>query len=113
MPYYSNENTGKIEVGLAEEIYEDQENTDSLRTLPSAKNAPHILSISFLRNSTGDDSIVIDCDDIELQCVDQVLHLAVDAQNLRIYAMEQSRGTWSATPPGSMNVKYLKAENME
>ena len=57
-------------MGLAEEIYEDQENTDSLKTLPSAKNAPYILSIAFLRNSTGDDSIVVDCDDIELQCVD-------------------------------------------
>lgn len=32
----TNENTGKIDVNLAEEIYEDQENTDVLKTLPSA-----------------------------------------------------------------------------
>jgi hypothetical protein len=30
---FRNENTGKIEVGLAEEIYENQENTDSLKNL--------------------------------------------------------------------------------
>lgn len=68
----SNENTGKIEVGLAEEIYEDQENTDSLKTLPSAKNAPFIISVAFVRNAVGgsNDSIVADCDEVELQCVD-------------------------------------------
>jgi exosome complex RNA-binding protein Rrp42 (RNase PH superfamily) len=62
----TNENTGKIEVGLLEEIYEDQENTDQLRGLPSAKTAPYILSIGFIRNAAGEDSIVIDADEIEL-----------------------------------------------
>lgn len=63
----TNENTGKIEVGLAEEIYEDQENTDTLRHLPSAKLVPYILSICFIRDPKGgEDTIVIDADDIEL-----------------------------------------------
>jgi hypothetical protein len=79
-------------VGLAEEIYEDQENTDSLKTPNSVKVAPFILSVGFVRNPSGDDSIIIDCDDVELQCVDQVLHLAVDSK-MRIHAMEQSRGS--------------------
>jgi hypothetical protein len=65
-----NENTGKIEVGLTEEIYEDQDNTDSLKSLKSAAQAPYILSIGFARNPAGEDSIVIDCDEVELQCVD-------------------------------------------
>lgn len=85
---FRNENTGKIEVGLAEEIYEDQENTDTLKGLPSAKYAPYIVSVAFVRNpSGGQDSIIADCDDVELQCVDQVLHLAVDSR-MRIHAME-------------------------
>ena len=66
----TNENTGKIEVGLTEEIYEDQENTDSIKHLQSAKAAPFVLSIGFIRNAAGEDSIVIDSDDVELQCVD-------------------------------------------
>ncbi len=55
---------------MAEEIYEDQENTDSLKSLASAKNAPYIISIGFVRSASGEDSIVMDCDEIELQCVD-------------------------------------------
>lgn len=67
---YSNENTGKIEVGLTEEIYEDQENTDTVKRIKSAQNAPYVLSLGFVRNAAGEDSIVIDGDDVELQCVD-------------------------------------------
>ena len=63
---FRNENTGKIEVGLAEEIYEDQENTDSLRKLVSAQSSPYIISVAFLRNPVGGDSIVVDCDEVEL-----------------------------------------------
>ena len=110
--YYRNENTGKIEVGLAEEIYEDQENTDSLKGLSSAKNAPYIISIGFVRNASGEDSIVMDCDEIELQCVDQVLHLAIDSK-MRIHGMDQSRGSSYQTSPGYLNIKYLKSDNLE
>ena len=110
--HFSNENTGKIEVGLAEEIYEDQENTDSLKTLKSAQTAPYILSVAFVRNPSSDDSIIIDCDEIELQCIDQVLHLAVDSK-MRVHAMEQSRGSNYSWSPGSLNIKYLKAENIQ
>lgn len=66
----TNENTGKIEVGLAEEIYEDQENTDSLKTIQSAKTSPYVISIGFIRNQTGEDSIIMDSDEIESQCLD-------------------------------------------
>ena len=53
---FRNENTGKIEVGLAEEIYEDQENTDSLRKLVSAQSSPYIISVAFLRNKIREGS---------------------------------------------------------
>lgn len=66
----TNENTGKIEVGLTEEIYEDQENTDTVKHIKSAQNAPYVLSLGFVRNAAGEDSIIIDGDDVELQCVD-------------------------------------------
>lgn len=98
-------------MGLAEEIYEDQENTDSLKTPNSVKVAPFILSVGFVRNPSGDDSVIIDCDDVELQCVDQVLHLAVDSK-MRIHAMEQSRGSNYQWSPGYLNIKYLNSENL-
>ena len=85
--HFRNENTGKIEVGLTEEIYEDQENTDTIKHLKSAQNAPYVLSIGFVRNAAGEDSIVVDGDDIELQCVDQILHVAVDSK-LRIHSIQ-------------------------
>jgi hypothetical protein len=103
----TNENTGKIEVNLAEEIFEDQENTDALKPLPSAQHAPYVFSIGFVRNPTGaDDAIVADCDEVELQCVDQIMHIAVD-DKLRIHAIEQSKGG-----QGFMSIKYLKRENL-
>jgi hypothetical protein len=84
----TDENTGKIEVGLAEEIYEDQDNTDTLRGLQSAKTAPYLLSVGFVRNSMGgEDAFILDGDELELQCVDQILHLAVDSK-LRIHGIE-------------------------
>ena len=67
----TDENTGKIEVGLAEEIYEDQDNTDTLRGLQSAKISPYLLSIGFVRNPQGgEDAFIVDGDELELQCVD-------------------------------------------
>jgi hypothetical protein len=38
------------------------------------------LSIGFVRNAAGEDSIIFDGDDIELQCVDQIIHVAVDSK---------------------------------
>lgn len=97
-------------MNLAEEIYEDQENTDQLKPLPSASKAPYIVSIGFVRNPTGgEDAIVADCDEVELQCVDQVMHFAVDEQ-LKIHAIEQSRG--ASMNAGFMSIKYLKSENL-
>jgi hypothetical protein len=46
-----------------------------------------VLSLGFIRNAAGEDSIVVDSDEVELQCVDQVVHFAVDSK-LRIHAVE-------------------------
>jgi hypothetical protein len=64
-----NNNTGKIEVGLTEEIYEDQENTDKLERLRSASDAPYLISIGFIRDEV-EDTVVLDADDYEIQCLD-------------------------------------------
>lgn len=102
----TNENTGKVEVGLAEEIYEDQDNTDSLKALPSAKQLPFLLSIGFVRHPAGgEDALILDLDDVELQCVDQVVHLAIDSK-LRLHAMEQT------TSRVYLNPLMLKAANL-
>ncbi|CDW84684.1 UNKNOWN [Stylonychia lemnae] len=103
-----NNNTGKIEVGLVEEIYEDQENTDKLETLKSAKNSPYILSIGFIRDE-AEDVVVIDADDQENQCFDQLLHISVD-NNLRIYGIEQSKGR--SLQSGLLSSKFFLQGNL-
>jgi hypothetical protein len=60
--HFRDSNTGKIEVGLVEEVYEDQDNTDKLMTLSSVRNAPFIISFGIIRDP-AQDIIVIDCDD--------------------------------------------------
>lgn len=67
--FFRNNNTGKIEVGLVEEIYEDQDNTDKLERLKSASKAPYLLSIGFIRDET-EDVVAYDADDFEIQCFD-------------------------------------------
>ena len=52
---------------------------------------PFVVSVGVLRDPVDGDLIVLDCDSVEIQCVDQVLHLSVDGQ-CRIHAFEQSRG---------------------
>jgi hypothetical protein len=37
--------------------------------------------MGICRDSEEGDIILIDCDSIEIQCVDQILHIAVDKQN--------------------------------
>ena len=74
-----NSNTNKIEVGLVEEVYPDKDNTDQLIKPKSAKNAPYIVTIGILRDEVEGDLIVIDCDETEVQCVDQLLHMALDS----------------------------------
>ena len=67
-----NSNTNKIEVDLVEEVYQDQENTDKLTKLTSAVEAPFVVSVAVCRdkgNGEGD-VVVMDCDGIEIQCVD-------------------------------------------
>jgi exosome complex RNA-binding protein Rrp42 (RNase PH superfamily) len=74
-----NSNTNKIEVGLVEEVYPDKDNTDQLVVLKSAKVAPFLVSIGIIRDEVDGDLIVLDCDETEVQCVDQILHVAVDS----------------------------------
>lgn len=76
-----NANTSKIEVSLAEDVYPDQENTDAQISLKTAKVAPYIVSMGICRDCEEGDIILIDCDSIEIQCVDQILHIAVDKEN--------------------------------
>ena len=52
-------------MGLTEEIYEDQDNTDRLERLRSAPNAPYVISIGFIRDET-EDTIVLDADEYEI-----------------------------------------------
>ena len=75
-----NANTNKIEVALAEEVYTDRENTDQLIELKSAASAPFVISVGVCRDAVEGDIIVMDCDGIEIQCVDQILHVAVDKE---------------------------------
>ena len=92
-----NSNTNKIEVGLVEEVYPDKDNTDQLVKLKSAKAAPFVVSIGIIRDEVDGDLVVLDCDETEVQCVDQILHVAVDAA-CRIFAFEQSRGQTRRQP---------------
>lgn len=52
---------------------------------------PFVVSVGVLRDEVDGDLIVLDCDSVEIQCVDQVLHLAIDTQ-CRVHGFEQSRG---------------------
>jgi len=65
-----NANTNKIEVALAEEVYTNQENTDTLINLRSVATAPFIISLGICRDPVEGDIILMDCDSIEIQCVD-------------------------------------------
>ena len=58
---------------------------------------PYVVSVGVLRDEVNGDLVVLDCDSVEIQCVDQILHLAVDRQ-CRIYAFEQSRGLSRSSP---------------
>lgn len=96
-----NTNTGKIEVGLVEEVYADKENTDMPITLKSAKKAPYLISVGIIRNilttsAEGDDTqVILDGDSNELNCIDQILHLAVDSKT-KVHAMTTSKGDGSS-----------------
>lgn len=57
-------------MALAEEVYTNQENTDSLINLNSVANAPFIISLGICRDPVEGDIILMDCDSIEIQCVD-------------------------------------------
>jgi len=64
-----NNNTGKIEVGLVEEVYADKENTDQLIQIKS--EPPFIVSIGVIRDSACDEMLILlDPDQTEMQCID-------------------------------------------
>ena len=54
------------------------------------ENAPFVISVGICRDPVEGDIILIDCDSIEIQCVDQILHIAVDKNNC-IHGFEQSK----------------------
>lgn len=83
-----NAGTNQIEIDLVEEVYLDKENTDQLLQLRSTANAPYVISVAVCSDQgTGEgDVVVLDCDSIEIQCVDQILHLAID-KDLRVHAI--------------------------
>ena len=85
-----NANSNKIEVGLVEDIYPDKANTDALLQISSAQDAPFIVSIALMRDQQQD-IVVLDVDAFEIQCVDQILHLAVDSK-MRVRGFVQSKG---------------------
>ena len=93
-----NNNTGKIEVGLVEEVYADKENTDQAIKLKSASQGqmPFIISLGIIQPPDADGPIIIiDAESQELLCVSQILHLGVD-KNLRIHGMIQSKGEYAS-----------------
>jgi len=65
-----NANTSKIEVGLLEEVYTDKDNTDQLQSISSTQSMPFIVSVGVMRDEVDGDLVVLDCDSVEIQCVD-------------------------------------------
>lgn len=61
-----NANTGKIEVGLMEEVYTDKDNTDQLLQISSTSSMPFVVSVGVLRDEVDGDLIVLDCDSVEI-----------------------------------------------
>ena len=88
-----NNNTGKIEVGLVEEVYADKENTDQLIKIKS--ESPFIVSIGVIRDAACDEMLILlDPDQVEMQCIDQTIHIAIDSR-LKVHSMTQSKGDGS------------------
>ena len=58
---------------------------------------PHVVSVAVVRDEVDGDLVVLDCDSVEIQCVDQILHLAVD-RDCKVHALEQSRGLTRNSP---------------
>lgn len=94
-----NNNTGKIEVGLVEEVYADRENTDKPVTVVDKVLAvPYVVSLGIAVDEMAGDQEsqlpivpLLDATEEELQCLDQVLHLAVTMESpespVRIHGM--------------------------
>lgn len=53
-----------------EEVYTDKDNTDQLQTITSSAQMPFVVSVGVLRDEVDGDLIVLDCDSVEIQCVD-------------------------------------------
>ena len=73
---------------------------------------PFIVSVGVIRDEVDGDLIVLDCDSVEIQCVDQILHLAVDKE-CRIYAFEQSRGQSARTSPCNLPANIFTSGNLQ
>lgn len=73
----ANANTGKIEVGLVEEVYVDKENTDKpVKVVDDEAVVPFVVSLGLIADElAGAESalpviVLIDSSDEELQCLD-------------------------------------------
>ena len=76
---------------MVAEVYTNKENTDQAIKLKSVAQAPYLISLGVVMNEDSDFIILLDFDQNEIQCVDQILHVSVD-KNLKIHAIEQSKG---------------------
>ena len=106
-----NTNSNKIEVGLVEEIYTDKDNTDQLIKVKSAQKAPFIISVALMRDSEQD-IVVLDVDQTEIQCVDQILHMAV-GKDLQIGGFIQSKGMNSKKQPCGLPAAIFSSKNVK
>ena len=97
---------------MVEEIYTDKDNTDQLVTLKSAARAPYIVTVAVMRDARGDDIVIMDCDSLECQCVDQLVHFCVSA-DLRVSGFQQTKGLNSRRQPCALPANLFSSKNLE
>ena len=92
-----NANTGKIEMGLVEEVYADRENTDQpVRVIDKVEQVPFVISLGLAVDELSHADLPLialhDATEEELQCLDQVLHVAASFDgSLKIHGFVQSQ----------------------
>ena len=71
---------------------------------------PFVVSVGVVRDEIDGDLIILDCDGVEIQCIDQILHLSIDKRG-KIFAFEQSRGL-SKTSPCNLPANIFTSSNL-
>lgn len=66
--------------------------------MPSVRQAPFIVSVAVVRD-VQQDIVILDLDSVEIQCVDQIVHVCID-KNMKIWGFEQSKGLTKKQPCG-------------